>query len=56
MTWRKFQVLLHCLSSQSHTVTRLQSERYIGSGKDQAVAVEGAKNVDHWFDSQFKKS
>lgn len=55
MTWRKFQVLLRCLSPQSHTVSRLQSDQFLGGKKDNAVPVEGAKNVDHWFEAHFGK-
>jgi hypothetical protein len=55
MSWRRFQVLLRCLSPQSHTVTRLQSDQYIGQKSDQAVLIEGAKNVDHWFEATFAK-
>lgn len=48
MSWRRFQVLIRCLSPQSATVTKLQGERYIGqkAGQQQVVTVEGAANVE----------
>ena len=55
MSWRKFQVYLRCLSPQSHTVTRLQAEQYIGANKPKENLVEGATAVDHAFDMLFKK-
>jgi hypothetical protein len=54
MTWRRFQVLLRCLSSASHTVTQLQSENYIGR-RNEPVLVTGAANVDRAFEAAFKK-
>lgn len=56
MSWRKFQVLMKCLSSQSHTVQRLQSDSYIGSKNGEpVVAVEGKANVDRVFENLFAK-
>lgn len=48
-------VLLRCLSPQSHTVTRMQSDEYIGGNREQVVTVQGSKAADQAFDSLFRK-
>lgn len=53
MSWRRFQVLLRCLSQNSATVTRMQGEKQFGK-KDKESLVVGAKAADHAFDSLFK--
>lgn len=54
MSWRRFNVLVRCLSPQSATIHKLQSSEFLGQ-KGQPVVVEGSRNVDRWFDSQFRK-
>jgi len=55
MTWRRFQVLLRCLSPQSATLTRMQSKQYIGSGrKGEAVkTIEDPKAAEAAFMAAF---
>lgn len=53
MSWRRFQVLLRCLSVNSHTVQRLQSDRFIGQDKNAPRTVTGKKTVDSWFNLTF---
>lgn len=54
ISWRRFNVLVRCLSPNSSTVTRLNSGQYIG-GKEKASVVVGAKAVDHWLEMNFQK-
>lgn len=53
MSWRRFGVLVRCLSPGSATVARITAGNYIGSRKVNTVA--GAKAADTAFDSLFKK-
>ena len=55
MTWRRFQVLVRCLSPNSATVARLHAQTYIG-GKRAPVVVEGAKAAEAAFQALFKGS
>ena len=53
MSWRRFQVLVRCLSPNSSTVAKLTAGDYIGSKR--AAEVQGAANVDHWLEVTFRK-
>lgn len=55
ISWRKFMVLLRCLSPHSATINRLNSTEFIGQNRNQPVTVEGKANVDRAFDMIFKK-
>ena len=54
MSWRRFQVLVRCLSPNSATVSRLNAEGAFSKKKGDENLVVGAKNVDAAFDAQFK--
>lgn len=54
MTWRRFQVLLRCLSPQSATLTRMQSKQYIGGGKgEKTVSLDNPKAAEAAFMAAF---
>jgi len=56
MSWRRFQVLVRCLSPGSATISRLNSSSYIGSSKRERVrTVAGAKAAEAAFQAAFKK-
>ena len=56
MTWRRFRVLLKCLSPQSATLTRMSSEKYIGGAPhERAHVVSGPKAAEAAFQAAFKK-
>lgn len=52
MTWRKFRVLLRCLSPQSATITRLNADKYIGS-KAQTNLVATPEAAEAAFQAAF---
>lgn len=54
MSWRRFMVLVRCLSQQSATIQKLNSNEFIG-GKHQPVTVETPKQAEQTFQSLFKK-
>lgn len=53
ITWRKFMVLLRCLSPNAATVSLLRPKEYIGSKKDTTVTVVGKKNAEKAFQKLF---
>lgn len=54
MTWRQFNVLMRGLSRNSATVTSILGRtQFGGKKKEKTVLVEGGKNVDRFFESQF---
>lgn len=55
MTWRRFSVLVRCLSPGSATVARITSGQYIGGGRDRVNTVVGPKAAQAAFESIFKK-
>lgn len=54
MSWRRFLVLLRCLSPNSATVTRIQGDRYLGRKGEKENTVVGAKATEQAFQSMFK--
>lgn len=54
MTWRRFQVLVRCLSPHSATIAKLQSGQYFGQGRGAAVTVESPKAAEAAFQAAFK--
>lgn len=54
MSWRRFMVMVRCLSQQSATVHRLQSTEFLGQ-KQQPNLVETPKAAEHAFQALFKK-
>lgn len=57
MTWRRFSVLVRCLSPGSATIAKLTSGQYIGSGKnrERANVVTGKKAAEAAFQSLFRQ-
>lgn len=57
MSWRRFSVLVRCLSPGSATIAKLSSGRYIGSGgkREQANVVTGKKAAEATFQALFRK-
>lgn len=54
ITWRKFMVLLRCLSPNAATLALLTPKEYIGGGKaEKTVTVAGKANADRAFDKLF---
>lgn len=54
MTWRRFHVLIKCLSPQSATVSRIQSTRFIGGKpREKVQAPVGTKEAQRAFESIF---
>lgn len=51
MSWRRFQVLVRCLSPNSATMNRLSSGTYIGKEKVNTVA--GPKAAEAAFKAKF---
>jgi hypothetical protein len=52
ITWRKFMVLVRCLSPNAATINLLRPAEYIGGKKDRAVTVEG-KGAEQAFMKSF---
>ena len=46
MSWRRFCVMVRCLSPNSATVTHINSHRYIGKKRESVAPVIGAKAAD----------
>lgn len=55
MSWRRFVVLLRCLSPNSATVSRLQSTEFIGQAREGTVSVEGPEATDRALDLLYKR-
>jgi hypothetical protein len=53
MSWRRFSVLVRCLSPNSATVAKLSSGQYIGQRRQQAKAVAGKDAAERAFQSLF---
>lgn len=54
MTWRRFNVLLRCLSPNSATVFHLTAEREMGKSTSKVNVVAGAKAAQRAFEALFK--
>ncbi len=57
MSWRRFQVLVRCLSPGSATVAKINAGKYIGAGRDAHRAdntVTGTKAAEATFQALFK--
>lgn len=55
MTWRRFHVLIKCLSPNSATVTRIHANRYIGGKPREKVnTIVGPKAAQQAFDTLFR--
>jgi len=54
MTWRKFRVLLRCLSPQSATITRLNADKYIGSRGHAPATVNTPEAAEAAFKAAFE--
>jgi hypothetical protein len=57
MSWRRFAVLVRCLSPASATVAKISSGQYIGSGSaahGRAKTVAGPAAAEAAFQAQFK--
>ena len=56
MTWRRFSVLVRCLSPGSATIAKLNSGKYIGASRGPRAdnLVVGKKAADAAFNALFK--
>jgi hypothetical protein len=56
MSWRKFQVLLRCLSNDSATVSKINAGQYIGANREKTVTVTSPKAAEAAFQAKFAKA
>lgn len=55
MSWRRFLVLLKCLSPSSATIAHLTAERFLGQRDTHKInVVAGAKAAQRAFEALFK--
>ena len=54
MSWRRFSVLVRCLSPGSATVARVTADNFIGSTGERVNTVEGPKAAEAAFGALFK--
>lgn len=55
MSWRRFMVLVRCLSQQSATIQKLQSKEFIGGKRNDVIEVTSPKAAEQAFQAAFRK-